>query len=416
MIPVAEYLAFARANLRFLGFGFVMALTSSAGQTYFIGVFGPAVRETFTLSHTEWGTIYMVGTLLSALLLPWSGNLIDRFQLRSYAIVVMCGLVAACLVMSLTTGALMLVLSIFLLRQFGQGLTNHTGITSMARYMAKGRGKAIALSSMGFATGEALLPFLAVGSIVAIGWRSTYQVAALAVLCMIPLAMWLLRGHHQRHAAYLSDLDSGQGSNPNDRPSRSRRQMLGEARFYLLLPALLAPSYVATGLFFHHLTLAEAKGWSGAWVTGNYWVYALSAAFASLSSGPLIDRFTAARVIRFYLVPMIMALLLLGPVVNAWWVVPYMMLIGLNTGIYFTTFSSIWPELYGTRYIGGIKSLVGALGVLASALGPVSIGGLLDLGFSFEAVCILFAGFCALSTLLLLVGLGRYDSDRSGRK
>lgn len=408
LIPVSEYIAFGRQHLRFLGFGFALALTSSAGQTYFIGAFGPAVRVTFGLSHTDWGLIYMAGTLLSAAILPWSGNLIDRFQLRTYTASVITGLVVACLVMSVTPTAWWLVLSIFLLRQFGQGLTSHTAITSMARYMQEGRGKAIAISSMGYSTGEALLPFTAVVLITAIGWRTTYQVTALAVLMMVPAGLWLLRGHARRHAAYIARLDAEDDAADARRPSRNRRQMLGEGRFYLLLPALLGPSYVSTGLFFHHLTLAQAKGWSGEWVTGSYWVYALSAVFASLSSGPLIDRFTAARVIRLYLLPMILALLLLVPANNAWWVIPYMFLLGTNTGIYFTTFSSLWPELYGTRYIGGIKSLVGALGVFASALGPVSIGVMLDNGLSFEQVCLVFAGFCVAATALLLAGLRRY--------
>ena len=290
LIPITEYLHFARQHLRFLGFGFAMAFTSSAGQTYFIGVFGPSVREEFSLSHTDWGLIYMVGTLLSALVLPWSGGLLDRIALRRYALFVMGCLAVACFNMSLTTGPLFLIAAIFLLRQFGQGLSSHTAVTSMARYMTTGRGKAIAISSMGFSTGEALLPLLAVIGIAAIGWRTTYQLTAIGVLLLIPAVLWLLRDHNTRHVQYLQDLEK-EAERAESKPSSDRRQMLREPRFYLLLPALMAPSYVATALFFHHLTLAEAKGWSSAWVTGSYWMYALSTIVASLSSGPLIDRF-----------------------------------------------------------------------------------------------------------------------------
>lgn len=410
MVPVTEYVVFARSHLRFLGFGFLLAFTSSAGQTYFIGVFGPEVRATFDLTHTEWGFIYMVGTLCSAALLPWSGHLIDRFDLRVYSAAVVSGLVLACTVMSFTPSALLLIVSIFLLRQFGQGLASHTAITSMARYMRSGRGKGIAISSMGYSLGEATLPLLAVTAIAIIGWRSTYLLTALCVLGLLPVILLMLRGHTIRHQAHIEALEREESDEGEERVSKTRKQMLGEGRFYLLLPALLAPSYVATGLFFHHLTLADSKGWSNSWVTGNYWIYALCAITASLISGPLIDRFTAARVVKFYLVPMVLALLLLIPAAHPFWVVPYMMLIGLNTGIYFTTFSSIWAELYGTRFIGGIKSLIGALGVLASALGPVSIGWLLDAGFTFEQVCVAFASFCAMATVLLIYGLRQYVS------
>ncbi len=78
------YLRFARANARFLGFGFTMAFASSVGQTFFIGVFGPAVRGEFGLSHTSWSAIYMAGTLLSAAALTWTGPQIDRLPLKRY--------------------------------------------------------------------------------------------------------------------------------------------------------------------------------------------------------------------------------------------------------------------------------------------------------------------------------------------
>ncbi|MBX2878654.1 MAG: MFS transporter [Granulosicoccus sp.] len=408
MRAVREYLAFIQAHPRFLLFGFAVAFSSSAGQTYFIGIFGPSIRETFELTHTQWGTIYMVGTLMSAAVLPWSGDLLDRFNLKWYSPAVLVGLVIACLSISLTPSMLFLVPAIFLLRQFGQGLSGHTSITSMARYMRKDRGKAIAIASMGFSCGEAILPFLAVLMIAAIGWRSTYQVTAFVWLCFIPLVLWLLRGHDVRHANHLVELDEDEKNRDQAIVSLSRRQMLREMRFYLLLPAVLAPSYISTALFFHHLTLAEAKGWSGIWVTGNYWVYAIFAMAASLGSGPLIDRFSAARVIPFFLTPMILGLGILIVVAEPIWVVPYLALVGINTGLYFTTFSALWAELYGTRFLGGIKSLIGALGVFASALGPVSIGLLLDLGYSIEQVFGFFAVFCVVSTVMLIAGLKRY--------
>lgn len=412
MGSIREYLLFVRRHPRFLLFGFAVAFSSSAGQTYFIGIFGPSIRDAFGLSHTQWGTIYMVGTLMSAALLPWSGGLLDRFSLRIYSPAVLCGLVIACFAISLTPSALVLVFAIFLLRQFGQGLSGHTAITSMARYMKKDRGKAIALASMGFSTAEAVLPLLAVIFIASIGWRATYQVTALVWLCFVPLVLWLLKGHDDRHQEHLQQLKEEESSEDVKVESMSRGQMIAEPRFYLLLPAVLAPSYIGTALFFHHLTLADAKGWSGLWITGNYWLYAVFAIIASLGSGPLIDRFSAARVIPFFLTPMIVALGILVWTSKPIWVMPYLALIGFNTGLYFTTSSALWAELYGTRFLGGIKSLVGALGVFASALGPVSIGLLLDLGYSIEQVFILFALFCIVSTVMLIVGLKKYRAGR----
>ena len=157
-MAITAYRQLVTANKRLLGFGFVMALCSSFGQTFFIGIVGPDIQREFSLSHTLWGTIYMVGTLLSAVLLPWSGALIDRFRLRSYALAACLLLIGACAYTATVSGIVSLILAIFFLRQAGQGLAYHVSITSMARYFSRERGRAIAVASLGLTAGEAALP------------------------------------------------------------------------------------------------------------------------------------------------------------------------------------------------------------------------------------------------------------------
>ena len=233
-----------------------MLLASSFGQTYFIGVFGPSIRTEFGLSHSSWGGVYMAGTLLSALVLPWSGQLIDRVDLPRYTVFVIIALAGACLFMAMTPSVVFLIAAIFALRQTGQGLMSHTGATAMARNFPADRGKAIALSSLGFGLGEAVLPVLMVACIALIGWRATYGAAALTSLVLVlPLTLWLLRGHslcHEHHTAYPQQRQAAQPR----METWSRRDVLRDLRFYLLLPAALAPSFIGTALFFHHLSVS----------------------------------------------------------------------------------------------------------------------------------------------------------------
>jgi len=307
---LAGYVYFAGRNTRLLGFGFVMLFGSGIGQTYFIGVFGPAVRGELGLSHTAWSAIYMAGTLLSALVLPWTGALIDRVALPAYAATVALALAAAAAFTALVPSAGFLIIAVFLLRQTGQGLMSHTGATAMARYFPADRGKEVALASFDFAAGEALLPVLMVLAIAAIGWRASYGLAAAAAVAVIlPLALWLLRGHAARHRAHEEPLVAQRRAG-TEKSSWSRRDVLADARFYLILPAALAPSFIITALFFHHLALAELKGWDATWFTGSYWVYAVGSVFAMLASGPLIDRLSALRVLPALLAPMTLGLVL----------------------------------------------------------------------------------------------------------
>lgn len=403
-----SYFSFAAGNRRFIAFGFLAAFSSSFGQTYFIGVFGPAIQSDFGLSHTAWGAIYMAGTLASASLLPLTGRQIDRFDLRHYTLAVFLLLGLACAFVALISGPITLVLAIFLLRQSGQGLMSHVAVTSMARYFDAGRGRAIAVATLGFSAGEALLPFAAVVAIGIIGWRGAYGgVVALIALILLPTALCLLRGHGQRHREHLDGLNRPAHEATAPRRSWTLAQVLRDPRFYLLLPGLLAPSMIMTAMFFHHLTLAEAKGWANAWITGNYIVFAAGTTLTALATGQVIDRLGAVRLVPFILVPLFMAMLMVAFFDNAWTVVPYLAFAGVNTGLVHTTVAAMWTELYGLMHLGAIKSLAAALGVFGSALGPVTMGGLMDAGMSIGNVCLVFAGYTVAGSILIGAALGR---------
>lgn len=406
-MPFNAYVKFAAANRRLVGFGFLAAFSSSFGQTYYIGIFGPAIQSEFGLSHTAWGTIYMLGTLGSAIVLPWTGKQIDRLDLNRYTALVGGAAVLACAATSLAPNAVMLVVAIFLLRQTGQGLMSHVGITTMARYFDTGRGRAIAIATMGFAVGEAFLPFVAVLMIAALGWRWSYGATGLALaLVLVPAALWLLKGHQERHRAHLAELAAPRASEKFQTRSWTRAEMLHDTRFYLLMPGIMAPAVILTAMFFHHLNLADAKAWSHAWITGSYVIYALAVVLTSLAVGPTIDRFGAVRLVPYMLVPLIVALVIVAQLGEAWIAWPYLFLIGVSTGIAHTAVSAMWAEIYGVAHLGAIRSLASAIGVLASALGPVSLGGLMDLGIAIETGCLVFAAYATIGTVLMGVALG----------
>jgi len=399
-----EYWHFARTHTRFLGFGFLLAFLSSPGQTYFIGVFGAEIQALFVLDSGSWGRTYMIGTLLSAALITWSGTLIDRMDLRLFTALSLLGLVGACLVMGFASSPAMLIVAILMLRQFGQGLTSHAGITSMARYHAADRGKAIALAAIGFSLGEAMLPLLAVFSIQTWGWRETYFGTASFVFFSIPIALWLLKGHKFRHARLLKNLsDSAVQGNQQD--SYTRTQMLSEPLFYLMLPAMIAPSMIITAMFFFPAEIAKAKGWTSLWVTANYWAYSISTVITIILSGSLVDRFTARRVVSAFLLPLAVAMSALTISDDQFLIWPFMLLMGVSSGLYFTALSALWAELYGPRYLGAIKSLTNAVMVFSSAMGPALVGYLLTQGMEFEKICLLFVAGCLFATVMLFYAL-----------
>ncbi len=400
-----NYVRFAVENRRFLAFGFLVAFSSSFGQTFFVGVFGPDLRAEFGLSHGDWSLVYMAGTLASALVLPWSGRLIDRLDLRVFTVAVCIGLAAACFVTVTAGHVALLVFAVFLLRQFGQGLMSHTSVTSMVRYFDANRGKAISLGSVGFSAGEAVLPFVAVLAIAAVGWRSTYAAAGVILLVVVvPVALWLLKGHGERNQRHLDALAAPAFEQAAGR-QWTRAEVLRDPRFYVLLVGIEAPSLIVTGLFFHHLHLADVKGWTHGWITGNYVVYAVATLATMLVAGRLVDRIGALRLVPLHLLPLGFGLVVVAAFDAPLWASLYLLAMGVTIGLAFTSVAAMWAEMYGVRNIGAIKSLVSATMVFASALGPPFMGVLIDAGVGMDVICLIFAAYAVAGTGLIWAAL-----------
>lgn len=397
------YLRFLLTNARFLAFGLLVTLTASFGQTYFIALFSGQIRATFALSHGGFGLVYSLATLASGLSLIWLGRQIDRVELPTFTGVVLAGLSAAALLMVWAQGVLLLAVALFGLRLAGQGLLGHIAITSMARYFEPGRGKALGFATLGHALGEAVFPMLAVTLIGVLGWRLSWLGIALSVpLLFAPALLWLLRGHGERHAGWLGRVaaqDAAERDAPGDR-HWSQADVLRDRHFWLLMPAVLAPSFIITGLFFHQVHLVAAKGWTLAWFALGFTVYASAALLASLLAGPLIDRWDARRLMPVYLLPMAAALAVLALFSDPVMAMLFMLLFGVSAGASQTVTAAMWAEVYGTRHLGAIRALVGAFSVLSSALSPAALGVLIDRGVSMEAIALL-----CLAEIILGIGL-----------
>ena len=72
--------SFLRDNAAWLSAGFLLTLSSSFGQTFFISLFAGQIRETFALSNGQWGGLYTLATTASALVMVWTGALTDRYR------------------------------------------------------------------------------------------------------------------------------------------------------------------------------------------------------------------------------------------------------------------------------------------------------------------------------------------------
>jgi MFS family permease len=399
---LASYGELLRRYPRVIGFGVLSSSLGGLGQTFFISLFVPAILAAFALERTSFGALYAVATVGAALLLPFAGKQIDRATLRMYAVVTGLALGLACALIALATELWVLFAGLLVLRLCGQGLLGHISATSMARFFTAGRGRALGLASLGHPLAEATLPLLGTSLLLALGFRNVWLLAALACLAAyVPLTLWLLGGRDTSPAGFHAEeppSSSPASTLPLVDASWTRGELLLDPRFWLLLPWFLVPAFVLTGLFFHQLDLAAEKGWSAAWIASSFFGYAAGRSALSFLSGPLVDRFTARRVLPFHQVPLLLGLVALGvssvPAVS--WV--YLLLAGVTVGIGVNAKAAYYAEAFGTRHIGAIRSVTLALGVLSTAVSPPLFGWLLDKGLSFAALALWLAALSALVT------------------
>lgn len=375
---------------RLLGFGLLATLFSGFGQTFFIGLFGGVWREEFGLDYAQLGLIYSAATLVSGLLIVKVGRWLDDIPLPRYTALAVLAFAAGCALVALAPSALWLIPGILLLRLCGQGLMGHIAVTTIARYFHAGRGRALALAQLGFPLSEALLPMLVVAALGVVAWRQLWWLAAVALLLLIPVLLRLCR---ELPAPILNDSP--------DISHASRRQVLRDWRFYAILPVTLTPPFVITGLFFHQTAVAEATDWTLPLLASAFTAYALLQVSGGLLAGFLTDRYTARRLMRFYLLPMGLGCLLLWQQSAAWQVFAYMGLLGLSAGAQGTLGGALWAELYGTRHIGAIRAMLHAVMVVSTAISPVLFGALMDAGIGMRSIGLVLGGYTLVVPLLL---------------
>jgi len=380
-----------------------MTFWSSPGQTFLISLFSGEIRAELALSDGEFAGIYSLATLSSAIVVIWSGSLVDRVDLKKLSLTIVFGLAIGCGMMSLSDSVLTLLISLFVLRQLGQGLMFIVSSTAMVRYLDEHKGKASALASMGYAVSEAVMPGLLVALLLWVGWRQSWQVAAvLLVVFMVPAILYLLRDHRQRHDSYLVKLASDDADSKHiyRRRQWSRAEVIRDPYFYLFAPGLMSQPLMFTGFIFHQVHLVESKAWPLIGWASLFALYALVSVATKLVCGPLIDRYGAIKMIPIVALPMGLGLVILGLAESLFWGGVFLVLTGITVGFQSTAVAPFWSEMYGNKHLGAIKSLGAAAMVFCTALSPIVIGWQIDLGVSMETLAMVAAGYVFLTSAL----------------
>ena len=389
---------FKSLSLKVIIFGFIFTFFSCFGQSFFIGLFNSSIRETLSITHGQFGTIYASATLFSSLLLIWIGKKIDDVNVIKFAIFVTILLSFSSFFFSKTSSVAFLFVAIFLMRFSGQGLMSHTASTTISRYFTKSRGKALSIIWFGLSSAEFIMPVLIVYLLTLIIWQDLWVIFSLIVLICLPLASYILVKDVK-----LDTRENTQNEKlkENNIKNWKRIEVLGDYRFYIVSLNMLAMPWIATGVFVYQSFVTNSKGWGEYTIAQSFMSYSIFSVITLIVAGYLIDKFTSRKLLIYMNIP-----LFLGTLVIIYFDAPqtaflFLGLVGISNGLANLLGSSTWAEIYGVKYIGSIKALTTALMVFATAFGTALFGFFIDAGFSIEKIAFIAAIAIACSIALL---------------
>jgi MFS family permease len=402
------YAALWRKRSEDICFCGLFIFASGLGQTFLISLFQPYWRAALDLSAGALGALYGIATLISGLLMPWTGRWLDGVSSGQAAGLTLAGLTVACIMAAGATSSLTLGLAMFLLRFFGQGLSVNLGLTYTARWFDHNRGKAISLVGLGFPLGEAVLPFLGTFLILTIGWRGAWlALASLCVLVLAPVAYSLI--------ARRSDSRGNVLAAPESLPAaKDSGGLFRDWRFYVMLLNSTPLPFVATGVIFFQATIAEKLGWSATAFPLGLLCSALIRVGVSLSAGAWVDRIGSVRWLALPAIFFALGVTLLtrtaSPMAYAFFV-----FVGFSFGVSSSLGTVAWAELFGTGRLGSLKGWSSGTSICSAMLAPIVFGWAFDAGIALNAVLFTCAlGLVGVSTPLSCL-LARHQRIKAGQ-
>ena len=391
-----------KSNFKIIIFGFVFTFFSSIGQSFFIGLFNSNIRDELNITHGEFGTIYGIATLCSSFTLIWLGKKIDDLKLVNYSFLVVIFLSLAALFFSFINGIIFLAIGIFFLRLSGQGLMAHTASVAISRFFDRSRGKALSYVWIGMSFGEFFLPIMMVYLLTFIYWRHLWQGFALIIILLLPIFTYLTI---KEINIFSRENKNGDHVNKNFDTIKSwtRKEVLKDLKFYSILPAMLASSFIITGIVINQTFIIESKDWDKFAIAKSFMVYSIFTVGTLFLSGFLVDKFTSKKLFPLLNVPLLISLIVLIIFEHPNSALVFMGFLGISNGLTNVLMTSFWAEIYGVNHLGSIKALTGSLMVFSTALATAVFGLLIDLGHSIENIAFLCSIYTVISIVIVFI-------------
>ena len=380
---------------------------TSPGQSPVIGTIKNAVEDTLHISSVTLSTLYMAATIASAVTLPFVGRLLDSIGPQATGMLAILGLASACFVLArLATTVPVLLLSLYMLRLFGQGSMMLVASFMLNSWYIVRRGRIQSIAAVGvslFILG--IFPSVTLASVESIGWRRTYENLGLVLLfLMLPVALVFFRGKPELYGLLpdnvkeeeevLEEEEEEEEEVVVNATAEERNFSLGEAlrvpAFWIFATSNLCSAMIATGLWFHMVAIMDEQNVDSDVLKPVYVATSIVATCASLAGGFLLERFPENRVAGVGMVLLALCVAISGMLRLPGVPFLYGMLLGAQGGLSGVVSSMVMANLFGRQHLGAIQGVATGMGVFGSAVGPLPFSALREATGSYNII----AWFC----------------------
>ncbi len=384
-------------------------LASIPGQTMGVGVFTDALIKTLHLSRTQLSTAYMLGTIGSALMLPYAGAMLDRWGVRTMIVIASLGLGLATTALAnvdrilgdpaaasvLTTIAVTFVCFMFM-RFFGQGCLAMVSRVAIGKWFEHRRGLATAVATLFMAFGFNSSPYALNAMVGAFGWRGSCLILAAIVGLGMTVIGWVFMRDNPEECGLVMDgvTDPAWHARmarrvPDTQRQFTRGQAVRTLAFWAFNLGTATQALIITGVTFHATDLGAEMGMSR---VESYSVF-LPMGFFSVPTN-FIAGWLSDRVKLKWLLLVMMCFQAVGasgllsygePI--GWWLMTAGF--GVSGGLFGLLMTVTWPRFFGREHLGAVSGVNMSIVVFASALAPLLFSELHDWTGNYRGVVLL---------------------------
>ena len=365
---------------------------SIPGQTIGVSVFTDPVKDALGLSRNQFSNAYMVGTIMSSLIIGRAGRWFDRYGARWVALGAALGISLTLLtasfspalaqklgllvnISSVYTGFVVITLLFFMLRFFGQGVLTMASRNMIMMWWDKYRGRANMVTSISLSFGFSSAPIWLSALIDDFGWSGAWQVMAIALAVFAIFILQFYRVRPEDHGLLPDGIRKGQEIlGASDQPRAKKQFTLAEARktraFWVFTFLLAFNSFFITGLTFHVVSIFESTGLSKEeavriFLPGSFVSVTVSTVFNYLSDRSKLKIF--AYIMMFGGLLACLGMFFLN---EAWGRVLLIGGMGSMGGFFGVLNSVTWPRFFGRQHLGAITGRVMSILIFGSAIAP----------------------------------------------